>query len=260
MPNCRQLRTLNHWPVNFVTGNPSAPSTNQSVLATDAYTGGESWFSREPNFGSPYARTFVQRGEIAKLWNIQTGALVPKSGTFHLTIGGPTDGDRAMVDPAMHAMPPTLGKVILYKPPVTGRKTWQHFDLAIDTTKLSDGMHKLVFQNIYKRASGEQSGLIVLPFLVANPTAPPTSTSATTTTTTTTPSPTSNTETPPGHHAKLQPTCAEQRAKHQKPVKALRAMVAKLKRRLAHEPSHNDTLRHRLARARKEIATMTRCR
>ena len=152
-------------------------------------TGGESWFSREPNFGSPYARTFVQRGEIAKLWNIQTGALVPKSGTFHLTIGGPTDGDRAMVDPAMHAMPPTLGKVILYKPPVTGRKTWQHFDLAIDTTKLSDGMHKLVFQNIYNGASGEQSGLIVLPFLVANPYAPPTSTSATTTTTTSSPRP-----------------------------------------------------------------------
>jgi hypothetical protein len=258
-PNCRQLRTLNHWPVNFVTNNPPAPSTNESVLAPDAYTGGESWFSVEPNFGSHYARTFVQRDEIAKLWNIETGALVPKSGTFHIKIGGQTDGNRAMLDPSMHAMPPVLGKVILDKPPVTGRKAWEYYDLAIDTTKLSDGTHKLAFQNIYKRPSGEQSGLIVLPFLVANSTAAPTSTNTTSTTTTTTTTTPSNTKTTPGHHAKRKLTCAEHRAKHQTRVKALRAMVAKLKKRLAHESAKNDRLRRRIARARKEIAVRTRC-
>ena len=81
-PNCRQLRTLNHWPVNFLTSKPRAPRTNESVLSSNAYTGGESWFSAEPNFASRYARTFVPRTQIAKLWNIDTGELVPKSGTF----------------------------------------------------------------------------------------------------------------------------------------------------------------------------------
>jgi hypothetical protein len=168
VPNCRQLRTLNHWPVHFVTRRPPAPKTNESVLGPNAYTGGESWFSPEPNFGSRYARTFVQRKEIQKLWNIRTGALVPKSGTFRIRIGGQTDGSRAMIDPAMHATPPILGTVVLDQPPRDGKKTWSYYDLTIDTTKLTNGMHKLVFQNIYKRASGEQSGVIVLPFLVAN--------------------------------------------------------------------------------------------
>ncbi len=251
-PNCRQLRTLNHWPVNFVTGNPPAPSTNESVLAPDAYTGGESWFSREPDFGSPYARTFVKRDEIAKLWNIETGALVPKSGTFHITIGGQTDGHRAMIDPAMHAMPPVVGQVILDKPPVAGRKTWEYFDLAIDTTKLADGPHKLVFQNILKRTSGEQSGLIVLPFLVANSPAP-------TSTTTTTPPPSTTTTSGHHHHPTPKLTCAQKRAKHQRHVKALRAKVAKLKKRLAHQRVKSSKLGRQIARTRKQIVVLTRC-
>ena len=75
------------------------------MLAPDAYTGGESWFTRDDG-GSAYARTFVQRPELEKLWNPDTGTLVPKSGTFHITIAGEKDGNRAMIDPAMHAMPP----------------------------------------------------------------------------------------------------------------------------------------------------------
>ncbi len=121
--------------------------------------------------GSAYARTFVQRPELEKLWNPDTGALVPKSGTFHITIGGEKDGNRAMIDPAMHAMPPVLGTVLVDEPAGTAGKLYKNYDLAIDTTRLSDGLHKLAFQNIFKREAGEQSGLIVLPFLVANSTA-----------------------------------------------------------------------------------------
>ena len=138
------------------------------MLAPNAYTGGESWFTRDEGGGSNYARTFVQRSNIAKLWNPHTGALVPKSGTFHITIAGEKDGNRAMIDPTMHAMPPSPGKVLMDEPAGTAGKLYKAYNLAIDTTKLSDGIHKLVFQNIFKRASGEQSGLIVLPFLVAN--------------------------------------------------------------------------------------------
>ncbi len=261
---CRQLRTLNHWPVNFVTSNP--PVSNTSVLAPDAYTGGESWFTQEDG-GSAYARAFVQRPEISKLWNIDTGQLVPKSGVFHITISGEKDGNRALIDPALHAMPPVLGTVVMDEPPATGALAYKKYDLAIDTTKLTDGVHRLFFQNIYKRPSGEQSGVIVLPFLVANSTPPPTSTTTTTpppptttptTTTTTTPPRSSNTTTTRGHHTRL--TCAEQRARHLKRVKALRALVAKLKRRLAHEQVKDDRLRRRIALARKEIAAKTRCR
>jgi hypothetical protein len=168
-PNCRQLRTLNHWPVNFSTHNPPAPATNQSVLAANAYTGGESWFTPDTTGnGSKYARAMVARAEISKLWNIDSGALVPKSGVFHITIRGEKDGSRVSIDPKLHNMPPILGTVVVADPPATGAFAYKAYHLAIDTRKLSDGIHKLVFQNIFKRASGEQSGLIVLPFLVAN--------------------------------------------------------------------------------------------
>ena len=92
----------------------------------------------------------------------------------------------------MHAMPPVLGKVLMDEPPVNGAQPYKAYDLAIDTTKLANGLHKLMFQNIFKRAAGEQSGVIVLPFLVANPTS--TSTNPTTTTTTST-TPTTTTTT-----------------------------------------------------------------
>lgn len=257
--NCRQLRTLTHWPVNFVTSNP--PSTSPSVLTADAYTGGESWFTADTTGnGSNYARAMVARSEIAKLWNSDTGQLVPKSGIFHITIEGEKDGSRALIDPKLHNMPPILGTVVMDDPPATGDWAYKNYDLAIDTTQLTDGVHRLFFQNIFKRSSGEQSGVAVLPFLVANSTPPPPTTTTPTTTTTTPPGP-SNTKTTPGHHAKPKLTCAKQRATHLKRVKALRAMVAKLQRRLAHQQVKNDRLRlrRRIARARKEIAAKTRC-
>lgn len=256
-PNCRQLRTLNHWPVNFVTSNP--PITNDSVLAPDAYTGGESWFTPDGDGGSHYARTFVARSEISKLWNIDTGELVPKSGVVHITISGEKDGNRATIDPKLHAMPPLLGTVLVDEPAGTAGKLYKSYDLAIDTTKLTDGAHRLMFQNVFKRAAGEQSGVIVLPFLVANSTSPPAPTTSPTTTTTTPPtaggtttSPTTTAPPPAGsQNPKCRPTChsnvprLQRRAKH--------TMVTKLRARLARERAVNTKLRRQLDRLRKEL-------
>jgi hypothetical protein len=275
-PNCRQMRTLNHWPIDFVTSNPPAPAGQEGVLAPDAYTGGESWFTRDGG-GSAYARTFVQRAELTKLWNPETGTLVPKSGTFHITVSGEKDGNRAMIDPAMHAMPPSVGKVLVDEPAGTAGEIYKSYDLTIDTTKLSDGVHKLAFQNIYKHSLGEQSGVIVLPFLVAN--SPPTATSTTTPTTSTTPTTTTATTTstttttstpppmvmPPGSHHGVEQhvtprsTCAQYRARNQKRVAALRAYVAKLEHRLAQRPKRKVVIRRKIAGVRKEIRVRTRC-
>jgi hypothetical protein len=287
-PNCRQMRTLNHWPINFVTNVPSvAPGTEGLTAPPNDYTGGESWFTRDEG-GSAYARTFVQRAELAKLWNPDTGQLVPKSGTFNITITGEKDGNRAMIDPAMHAMPPVLGKVLVDEPPVTGAYAYKGFTLAIDTTKLTDGIHKLAFQNIYKRAAGEQSGVIVLPFLVANNPAPATSTTAPATTTTapattttptgtttttptgtTTPPPAGSGVTPPMHHpgmhmsatANQKPTCAQYRARHKKHVAALRAAVTRLKHKLRRAGTRADraAFTRRILETRKSVARLTRC-
>src|SRR4051794_21715570 len=153
----RQLRGLNHWPVNFVTNNPQA--TAAAALAPDAYTGGESWFTQEGG-GSAYARTMVDRPEISKLWNPDTGQLVPKSGVFHITVRGEKDGSRALIDPKLHNMPPILGPVVMDDPPASGAAAYKSYDLAVDTTKLTDGAHRLFFQNIFKRPSGEQSGVL----------------------------------------------------------------------------------------------------
>ena len=142
-PNCRQLRTLNHWPVNFVTSNP--PATSQSyVLAPDAYTGGESWFTQEGG-GSAYARANVAALRDLEALEHRHRSARPEVGVFHITIGGEKDGNRALIDPKLHNMPPILGTVLLDKPPVTGAPTYKSYDLAIDTTKLTDGVHTSVF-------------------------------------------------------------------------------------------------------------------
>jgi hypothetical protein len=248
----RQMRTLNHWPVNFQTANSPAPAGTPGVLSPSAYTGGESWFTQAEG-GSAYARSIVQRPELEKLWNPATGTLVPKTGSFHITISGEKDGNRAMIDPAMHAMPPVIGTVLVDEPAGTAGKLYKSYDLTIDTTKLTNGIHKLVFQNIYKRNAGDQSGLIVLPFLVANPTTPvttttstttttpppTTSTSTTTTTTTVPPPPTTTTTTPPPYHPKCEPKCDEQ--------------LAEVSKQLADERAANADLRGRIERAKKEL-------
>jgi hypothetical protein len=203
----RELRGLTHWPVNFATSNPPAPEPAPAVLAPDAYTGGESWFTQESG-GSAYARAMISRPELSKLWNVDTGQLVPKSGVFHVTVSGEKDGARALIDPKLHNMPPILGTVVMDNPPATGAPTYKSYDLSIDTTKLTDGVHRLFVQNIFKRPSGEQSGVIVLPFLVANGTPPATTTTTTTTPppTTTTPPPTSTTTTKPTTTTTTKPT------------------------------------------------------
>ena len=62
-----------------------------------------------------------------------------------------------------------------------------------------------------------------------------------------------------GHHMKPKPSCAQQRARHHNQVRALRAMVAKLKKRLAHKHANKPMLRRRIAQARKEITLKLRC-
>jgi hypothetical protein len=78
------------------------------------------------------------------------------------------------VDPAFHALTPSEG-MILYEadtgcpPKVNGTCGVSRRDFVIDTTKLSNGTHRLFLRADAPDASGStNSGVLVVPFIVAN--------------------------------------------------------------------------------------------
>jgi hypothetical protein len=189
--DCLLMRTLTHWPIHIVNSNPQITNAeNANVLAPFDYTGGASFFASETgSYGrvvvSPgFARTFVAHDQVSKLWDTASGNLIAQQDAFVINVGFEKPGARVMVDPAFHAVPPSAGTVVLDVPPsfMTGT---HYYDVAVDTTKLSNGLHRLVMQDKFKRRTFEQSGLLVIPFYVDNPPLPPPTTTTATSPTTT---------------------------------------------------------------------------
>jgi hypothetical protein len=177
-------RTLSVWMMNVQNGKPPYPASNVYGCSDNSCAsrpvGGQSWFPGEANFGSKYARANLPQDEMFKLWNPDTGALKPLSGQVALHADFEKPGDRVMIDPAFHAHPPTVGTLV-------HEGSGGGVDFVIDTTKLSNGEHRLVLQNRYDRTPPDsQSGLLVVPFLVDNPVVTPTTTTTTTMPTSTT--------------------------------------------------------------------------
>lgn len=209
-PDGRSMRTLSEWWFKADNGRPPVPQSNPYWLPDNANppTSGESWFSPEPCCGSKYARSFLAKSEVSKLWNPDTGELIPQSGDMELSAFFDKAGYQVLVDPHFHAQPVDLGTQV-----AAGHE--QAVTFTVDTTKLDNGVHKLFIRNIYNRTSGTQSGVFVVPFLVENNAPEPTTTTptSTTTTTTTTPDPTTTstttTTTTPAYHPNCEPTCDE---------------------------------------------------
>ena len=117
--------------------------------------GAAGWYT-----GSDYSNVFVTETEgLAFVYQPQSGSV-----TLHIKFEKPNGF--VSIDPAFHAMPtPNLGRV-LYDGPGSGT-----YAITIDTTKLSDGPHKLFMRTDDPNVidpPGTASGILVLPFTVQN--------------------------------------------------------------------------------------------
>jgi hypothetical protein len=140
------------------------------------YVGGDTWHN---NTNDSYARATIKREDVP--WDETTGQLRPVSGVWRPTVNFERTKVFAFVDPALHADPPSFGTVVLDEYPASVGGPRQ---LAIDTTQLSDGVHRLLIgtSNVGTDGSGygapgnpfswtvkgKNSGVLVIPFLVDN--------------------------------------------------------------------------------------------
>jgi hypothetical protein len=119
-------------------------------------------------------------------WNEATGELTPLSGTWTPTVQFEARQNFVYVDPALHATPPNHGTVV-YE--ATTTNTGYHTqELSIDTTTLSNGLHRLLIGTGNVAQNGTHSGVLVVPFVVQNEQPPP----------------------PAAYHPACEPTCDEQ--------------------------------------------------
>jgi hypothetical protein len=253
------LRPLSLWPINVQNGKPDG-----SIASANSPIAGGSWFVKPPNNSLKYALVGLARPEIEKLWNPSTGELVSKSGKFDITASFDMPGARVMVDPAFHAMPPSAGTVVLDKTVAESDGHGVPHTVTIDTTKLANGRHRLVFQTRHDRVDGQHSGLFVLPFLVANDSAtpPPGSPATPPPGSPATPPPGSPATPPPGspgptaaYHPKCEPTCDEQIAELKEHITAMHAMTDELGKQLADEKATTADLRDKIAQALKALGS-----
>ena len=147
---------------NFRNGNPV------SDLERRAYQRGKGWYT-----GSGYCESDVVSdlpvGPVSGVWSpalriVDHGAADDLPVTHH----------SVRIDPDFHAVPPVPGTIL-----VEGSGPWAG-SVAIDTTKLADGRHRLVLRADCDDPRGStNSGVLVVVFTVANigpPPPPPTST------------------------------------------------------------------------------------
>jgi hypothetical protein len=145
---------------------PDPPA--ESILAATRVnalvgTGGDSWHVTES--GGKYARVGIPRRDLP--WKVKTGELKAVSGIWRPTINFEKQRNFVYIDPHLHAVPPHKGMVVVEGLDVT---TSQHTRrLAIDTRKLENGLHRLVFGTGNVTAGGTHTGVGVIPFRVLNP-------------------------------------------------------------------------------------------
>lgn len=156
---------VTRWSVYVDRPQPPSPTAGACPACVED-AGGDSWYR---SGGSAYARVNIKRSSIP--WDEATGNLKPVSGVWRPTVEYTTPGEFAYIDPAFHAVPPSKGTIVVEAS--SGPETKQ---FAIDTTTLANGLHRLVIgSSLHSAASsvgpeGTNTGVLVIPFLVNNPT------------------------------------------------------------------------------------------
>lgn len=178
---------LPRWWFNLQNGAPDSGNVNNVQI------GGDTWLSADVvgEGSGNYNKVIIAPEDYP--WDFETGEMIPISGTWQPRIDfqSGTFG-MVLIDPVLHANPPDRGLVVH-----EGDGSKQ--TLSIDTTELSDGIHRLTLISCDERPSGtDNCGVLVVRFLVDNA-VPPTTTepsSTTTEATTTTESVTTTTVVP----------------------------------------------------------------
>jgi hypothetical protein len=145
--------------VNFDVPKPAAPRGSTGTGLQNV--GGDTWYSSMP---AKYARANMLRADVP--WDEATGALTPVSGTWTPRVTFEKKQNFVYIDPALHATPPSHGTVVYER--TTTRSGYHAQRLAIDTTRLANGLHRLLIGSSNVAASGTNTGVLVIPFIVDN--------------------------------------------------------------------------------------------
>ena len=161
--------TSTNWALTIDNGKPPPPAGSTAAIVASEHerVGGASYYPAATN--SDYARVFVKRDHLP--WDPATATNRVKSGIWELDAYFQHADGFAYVDPQLHANPPSKGQVF-YEASGTPNS---HRRLSIDTTKLIDGVHKLLIGTCNTApADGDSCGTLVLRFEVRNDTVRPT--------------------------------------------------------------------------------------
>lgn len=154
-----------NWPayfVNVTSANPVDPTPLD--IGSLGSVGGDSWYSTVVGGATgQYARVSMERPSVP--WDETTGDLTPISGTWHPNVHFEARQNFVYIDPALHAMPMNKGTIVYEQ---TSAANGSNAILSIDTTQLTDGLHRLLIGTSNVASNGTNSGVLVIPFLVKN--------------------------------------------------------------------------------------------
>lgn len=142
-------------------GTPGANDDQFGTLASiySQWAGGDSWYSGVDQVSSKYSRSDINRASIP--WNEATGELVAVPPHWTPKVRLAHADSFVFIDPDLHGNPPSNGTVVYQGPGGV-------VDLSIDTTVLTNGVHKLLIGSGNVMSNGENAGVLVVPFLVHN--------------------------------------------------------------------------------------------
>lgn len=159
-PDGAKQYNVPRWQIYVVRDLPPAP-VGSTGSVYDPLVGGDSWYRPVPTV-TAYSRADIARASIP--WNETTGELTPVPASWTPSVVFAAEHDFVYIDPALHAVPPSNGIVVLDENHPGG----QARTLTIDTTTLANGVHHLMVGSGRDSGVGVNTGVLVVPFLVHN--------------------------------------------------------------------------------------------
>lgn len=164
------VKIRQHWynvPRWFFDIQNGAPPRDPPLAANKIRIGGDTWLSPEGGVGAKYSEARIHTPSFP--WDLSTCQPIPVSGVWSPQVWFDGDEGRAIIDPALHAHPPNLGWEVWRGVPVATATKPKRMTIDIDTTRLTNGPHRILLISTSIRPSGmRNSGILVVPFTVSN--------------------------------------------------------------------------------------------
>lgn len=156
--NGQRWYNVTRWYFEVVNGAPPRDPLQTRI-------GGDTWLPQAPS-NTNYSEARIMEASFP--WNFQTGEMIPVSGVWKPLVWFAGEG-RVLIDPALHATPPNFGTEIWRGYPVSLPGTPKRMMINVDTTKLTDGPHRMLLISCDHRTNGvDNCGVLVVPFIVDN--------------------------------------------------------------------------------------------